>query len=139
MAKYKTIPAASVEVDATRWFLLGDHPKVVMLDGFGAGKQACQPPDINCKYCRKPHIIRHLDDTSSQGINIAHLTGPTYFHMYPYLVYEYTHGWLLSPTGGHIVCPGDWIIDQRNGLTIVCPAFDFPSMYEHAEENDNGS
>jgi len=87
--KYRRIP---IEVEASRWFHDGDHPKVVNYSSQEiAGNKTCL-------YCS---------------------------HMF------YTHGWISTPKGHHLVCPADWIINFGNYHETIKPAR-FDVEYESA-------
>ncbi len=45
----------------------------------------------------------------------------------------YKHGWIETLEGGHIVCPGDWIIKGVNGEFYPCKPNIFEKTYEPAE------
>ena len=42
----------------------------------------------------------------------------------------YTHGWIATLEGGHIVCPGDWIIKGVAGEFYPCKPDIFEQTYE---------
>jgi hypothetical protein len=43
------------------------------------------------------------------------------------------HGWVKTLEGGHIVCPGDWIITGVKGENYPCKPDIFEATYEAAE------
>lgn len=43
------------------------------------------------------------------------------------------HGWIDTLEGGHIVCPGDWIITGVAGEHYPCKPDIFEATYEAAE------
>ena len=43
------------------------------------------------------------------------------------------HGWVETLEGGHIVCPGDWIIQGVNGEFYPCKPDIFEKTYEAVE------
>ena len=43
------------------------------------------------------------------------------------------HGWIETLEGGHIVCPGDWIIKGVNGEYYPCKPDIFEKTYELAD------
>ena len=43
------------------------------------------------------------------------------------------HGWIDTLEGGHIVCPGDWIITGVQGERYPCKPDIFAATYEEAE------
>ena len=46
------------------------------------------------------------------------------------------HGWINTLEGGHIVCPGDWIITGIKGEHYPCKPDIFEATYEPVEEKD---
>lgn len=45
----------------------------------------------------------------------------------------HNHGWIDTMEGGHIVCPGDWIITGVKGENYPCKPDIFETTYERAE------
>lgn len=45
----------------------------------------------------------------------------------------HVHGWIDTLEGGHVVCPGDWIITGVAGETYPCKPHIFEQTYEAAE------
>jgi len=43
------------------------------------------------------------------------------------------HGWIKTKEGGHIVCPGDWIIKGIKGELYPCKPDIFEATYEVVE------
>ena len=43
------------------------------------------------------------------------------------------HGWIDTLEGGHVVCPGDWIIKDIEGGFYPCKPYIFGATYEIAE------
>lgn len=111
MAKYRKKP---VVIEATQWFENGDHPK----DGTETFKKGefkgqllegkivryYRTPDLDGRTnCKKCGVIMHL------------------------------HGWVDTLEGGHIVCPGDFIITGIQGETYPCKPDVFEQTYEKVE------
>lgn len=44
------------------------------------------------------------------------------------------HGWINTLEGGHIVCPGDWIITGIKGEHYPCKPDIFEATYEPVKE-----
>lgn len=44
------------------------------------------------------------------------------------------HGWIDTPEGGHIVCPGDWVITGIQGERYPCKPDIFEATYERVGE-----
>lgn len=93
-----------VVIDATQWRKNGDHPH----DGSeGEGKVV--------RYYRHPNVPGH--DACGYCRN-------TFHH----------HGWIDTAEGGHIVCPGDWIITGVKGELYPCKPDIFAATYEPVED-----
>ena len=44
------------------------------------------------------------------------------------------HGWVVTFEGGHVACPGDWIITGVQGEKYPCKPDIFEETYERVEE-----
>jgi hypothetical protein len=103
--KYQKKP---VVIEATQWFKNGDHP----LDYMGSNPDKGEEGSL-VRYYRTPgmdggHKCKHCGD-------IMH-----------------NHGWIDTLEGGHIVCPGDWIITGVAGEHYPCKPDIFAATYELA-------
>ena len=102
--RYRKIPVA---IDATQWFANGDHPEddCKVIDREGPKPMLTEGKVV--RYYRRP------DDSGDRNCekcgNIMHL-----------------HGWIDTLEGGHIVCPGDWIITDVAGERYPCK----PDIFE---------
>jgi len=88
MAKYRK---KSVVVEATQWFKNGDHPQDDCGTFTGADGKPFQGEGKVVRYYRTPDL---------DGQHVCKRCGK--------IMHE--HGWIDTQEGGHIVCPGDWII-----------------------------
>jgi hypothetical protein len=93
-----------VVIEATQWFRNGNHP----LDGDPSteGKLV--------RYFRRPDV--NGVSTCKHCSNIMQ-----------------DHGWIDTLEGGHIVCPGDWIITGVVGELYPCKPDIFEATYEVEE------
>lgn len=92
-----------VVVEAAQWFENGDHPE----DGIdGEGK-------VVRRY-------RRSDFTSDLVCGLCQRSMTE-------------HGWTDTLEGGHIVCPGDWIITGVEGERYPCKPGIFEATYEPAD------
>lgn len=106
-----------VVIEATRWFKNGDHPE----DGnetFTSGDYVnarCEGKVV--RYFRPPDVFIPPDipetDLCKHCDQIMHF-----------------HGWIDTLEGGHIVCPGDWIITGVQGEYYPCKPDIFAATYE---------
>jgi hypothetical protein len=111
MAQYRKKP---VIIEATRWFKNGDHPK----DGderFDSGEYKGQLLEGKVvRYFCRPDVPA---DRKCQHCAL----------------YMSNHGWIDTKEGGHIVCPGDWIITGVKGEHYPCKPDIFEATYEKVE------
>ena len=108
--KFKKKP---VIVEATQWFKNGDHP----LD-------ACRTitPSYTgaIPFLSEGKVVRLFRHPDVFGIsNCKHCNS---------LMHD--HGWIDTLEGGHIVCPGDWIITGVVGENYPCKPGIFEATYE---------
>lgn len=112
MSKYRKKP---VIVEAAQWFKNGDHPKDDVMRPFNCGEIPKQPREgLIVRYYRAP-------DSGHKKCTIC----KDVYH---------NHGWIDTLEGGHIVCPGDWIITGVNGENCPCKPDIFTKTYEEVEK-----
>jgi len=103
MARYRKKP---VVVEATQWFKNGDHPKddiEAYADTESEGK-----------------VVRHYCVPNVDGESTCQYCG----------VIMHNHGWIDTLEGGHIVCPGDWIITGVSNELYPCKPDIFQQTYD---------
>lgn len=108
MGQYRKKP---VVVEATQWHKNGDHPKdesVVVTDDSGF---ACLSEGKVVRYFRRPDVPGHTA--------CKHCFNPMH-----------THGWIDTLEGGHIVCPGDYVITGVAGEVYPCKPSIFLATYD---------
>lgn len=108
MSRYRKKP---VVVDATRWFRNGDHP----LDGQRAQDRTAEGELV--RYYRRP------DDSGERACEHCGSR-------------MHEHGWIDTLEGGHVVCPGDWIITGVKGEHYPCKPDIFAATYEPVLADD---
>lgn len=90
-----------IVIEATQWFKNGDHPE----DG-----AAYTEGDV-VRYYRIPEGDGKLEcEHCAKAMHV--------------------HGWIDTLEGGHIVCPGDWIITGVKGELYPCKPDIFEATYE---------
>lgn len=103
-----------VVIEATQWFSNGDHP----LDYGG---------DLSQEERRKNgwegDVVRYFRHPKIGGMKNCEHCKKT----------MHEHGWIDTLEGGHIVCPGDWIITGVKGEYYPCKPDIFEMTYEAAE------
>jgi hypothetical protein len=102
-----------VVIEATRWFKNGDHPFDYTADAGGAQRQMLDWEGAVVRYFRRPDV---------EGDTVCKHCGNT----------MHNHGWINTLEGGHIVCPGDWIITGVKGEHYPCKPDIFKMTYEPA-------
>ena len=100
MSKYRKRP---VVIDAHQWFRNGDHPRDY------SGHQNLG--GMLVRRYRRPDV--HGGDRCGTCVNLME-----------------DHGWLDTLEGGHVVCPGDWIITGVKGEKYPCKPDIFEATYE---------
>ena len=110
MPKFRKLP---VVIEAEQWFKNGDHSQDG-IERFEAGDFRGELFEGKCvRYYRRP------DDSGNR--NCAKCGR---------IMHE--HGWIDTLEGGHIVCPGDWIITGIAGEKYPCKPDIFSATYEPA-------
>jgi len=105
-----------IVIEATQWFKNGDHPKDnIQFFRVGSGEEFKGEGKI-------VRYFRHPDVTGSSNCRSSIPCGHT----------MHFHGWIDTPEGGHIVCPGDWIITGVKGEFYPCKPDIFEATYEPA-------
>lgn len=102
-----------IVIEATQWFKNGDHP-----DDYPGGSEPARKlarehewEGAIVHYFRRPDIP---DDQACQHCQqIMRI-----------------HGWINTKEGGHIVCPGDWIITGVQGERYPCKPDIFAATYD---------
>ena len=110
--KYRKKP---VVIDAEQWFKNGDHPE----DGGETTSELgweSKPEGKVVRYFRRPDV---------EGTNgCKKCSARMHFH-----------GWIDTLEGGHIVCPGDFIITGIEGEKYPCKPDIFENTYDLVEED----
>lgn len=102
-----------VVIEATQWFKNGDHPDdacYIVNDFWSEGKVV--------RYFRRPDVP---DEKRCQHCRIR----------------MHEHGWIDTLEGGHIVCPGDWVITGVKGERYPCKPDIFAETYTQALEGSH--
>jgi len=111
----------SVTIDATQWFKNGDHP--LDHDPIGKGPFSQMALEKYYEYTQtEGKIVRYYRTSDCDGQKICPQCGN--------LMRD--HGWVDTLEGGHIVCPGDWIITGIEGEHYPCKPGIFKKTYDPA-------
>lgn len=112
-----------VVIEATQWFENGDHPE----DYVGTEVDPVSGTEYTAEY-RREHswegsvvrYFRHPDVPSEQACkHCARIM--------------HDHGWIDTLEGGHIVCPGDYVITGVQGERYPCKPDIFAETYSAAK------
>jgi hypothetical protein len=122
MAQYRKKP---VVIEATQWHKNGDHP----LDYANSieGLENGEPRTFTGAYRKERDwegsVVRRYRNPGVPGNAPCRYCGGR----------MHVHGWIDTPEGGHIVCPGDWVITGVKGERYPCQPDIFEATYEQAE------
>jgi hypothetical protein len=117
--KFRKLP---VVIDATRWFKNGDHPMDYAKDeqGLVGGEVVTFTGAHRKQQDWEGDVVRYYRDPTVNGRSCCAHCGLTFD----------SHGWIDTLEGGHIVCPGDWIITGVKGENYPCKPDIFDKTYE---------
>jgi hypothetical protein len=118
-----------VVIEATQWFKNGDHPEdgterfptKAPTDGRETG--APTDPRYTGEFAGElfeGKVVRYFRRPDVPGETACKHCGRT----------MHIHGWIDTKEGGHIVCPGDWIITGVQGERYPCKPDIFIATYE---------
>lgn len=113
MAKFRKRP---VVIEASQWFENGGHPldgQEVFVDANGGSVVKGEGKVV--RYYRRP------DDPGTRECQHCART-------------MHNHGWIDTLEGGHIVCPGDWVITGVASEMYPCKNDIFVKSYEPVGE-----
>ena len=96
-----------VVIEATQWFKNGDHPLDCTSDhsGFQNGRPVSIPATHRRAHNWEGDVVRYYRRPDDDGERACEKCGNR----------MRDHGWIDTLEGGHIVCPGDWIITGVKG------------------------
>lgn len=114
-----------VVIDATQWFKNGDHPLDYASDrtGFDGEILRTFPAEHAKAHDWEGEVVRRYRRPDDVGERPCEKCGNR----------MHDHGWVDTLEGGHIVCPGDWIITGVKGEHYPCKPDIFEATYERAE------
>lgn len=123
MSKYRKKP---VVIEASQWWKNGDHPLDYSKthDGLEDGRLRQFPPDERKANGWEGDVVRYFRHPDKASERQCEKCGQI----------MRLHGWIDTLEGGHIVCPGDWIITGVAGEFYPCKPDIFAATYEPVEE-----
>jgi len=111
--KYRKKP---IVIEAHQWFKNGDHPE--------DNCETFTDSETESYFQGEGHIVRYYRTPELDGQNKCQKCGNI----------MHNHGWIDTFEGGHIVCPGDWIITGVAGEHYPCKPDIFTKSYEKVED-----
>jgi hypothetical protein len=122
MRQYRKKP---VVIKATQWFKNGDHPEDYASDtqGFEDGELRTYTGEERKANDWEGAVVRYFRRPDVSGDRLCEHCNLT----------MHAHGWIDTKEGGHIVCPGDWIITGVKGEMYPCKPDIFEASYEAFE------
>lgn len=121
--KYRKLP---VVIEATQWHKNGDHPLDYSRDHQGLDGDEVRTFTAAERKLRgwEGDIVRYFRRPDVSGAERCKHCAKTMDE----------HGWIDTKEGGHIVCPGDWIITGVAGENYPCKPDIFAKTYELVQE-----
>ncbi len=102
-----------VIIEAYPWRRNGDHPD--------DGAEVLEEGEFKGQLS-EGNVVRYFRRPNVHGGTKCKKCGKAMYH----------HGWVDTEEGGHIVCPGDWIIKGVEGEYYPCKPLIFEKTYEPA-------
>lgn len=118
-----------VVIDAEQWFNNGDHSQDYAEDRPGFKQDGGEVREIVITGAHaKTHnwegqVVRYFRRPDVDGETLCRHCG----------VRMHAHGWIDTLEGGHIVCPGDWVITGVKGERYPIKADILAATYEAVE------
>jgi len=129
MPKFRKKP---IVIEASQWFKNGDHPADYAEDrpGFHRDEHTGDLLEIVItgaharEHDWEGQVVRYFRHPSVSGEKACEHCGQT----------MHVHGWIDTLEGGHIVCPGDWVITGVKNERYPCKPDIFAATYEAVED-----
>ncbi len=121
--KYRKRP---IEVEATQWWKNGDHPEDYANDIEGiaeVGGVTVWTADYQREHGWEGQVVRYFRRPDGGGVLPDEKCGQPW----------HDHGWIDTFEGGHVVCPGDWIMTGVENERYPCKPSVFEATYEPVE------
>jgi hypothetical protein len=123
MTKYRKKP---VVIEATQWHKNGDHPEDYVQPVANTFPNEGAPAEYSVEHQRENgwegQVVRYFRHPEAPGDQACKHCGNT----------MHVHGWIDTLEGGHIVCPGDFVITGVKGERYPCKPDIFEATYEPA-------
>lgn len=112
MPKFRKKP---IVIEAHQWFKNGDHPE---------DKPEWVTGEDGAPFLSEGKVVRYYRNPTDSGDRRCDKCART----------MHDHGWIDTLEGGHIVCPGDWIITDVKGERYPCKPDIFDKTYKPVTE-----
>lgn len=111
-----------VVIQAAQWFKNGDHPEdyAKPREGLEGGVLRTWTGEEARALGWEGAVVRYYRRPDDDGERACEHCGQR----------MHVHGWIDTKEGGHIVCPGDWIITGVKGERYPCKPDIFAATYE---------
>lgn len=112
-------------IEATQWFKNGDHPEDYAAERpwTESGNVTMKPGSFFKEHAYEGGIVRYYRHPNVEGKSQCKHCGRM----------MHDHGWIDTLEGGHIVCPGDFVITGVKGERYPCKPDIFEATYEKVE------
>lgn len=122
MSKFRKKP---VVIEAHRWFKNGDHPEDYSRDHdwFENGVLRVFTAEERRANGWEGDVVRYYRRPDGDGARACKHCGKR----------MHDHGWIDTLEGGHIVCPGDWVMTGTKGERWPVKPDIFAETYEAVE------
>lgn len=119
-----------VVIEATRWFKNGDHPNDYINDrqGFDGEKMSSWSGEYARQHNWEGEVVRYY--------RVPHIPGDWPCSHCGKKMHD--HGWIDTLEGGHVVCPGDWIITGVQSEHYPCKHSIFTQTYSPVDVDNWG-
>lgn len=116
----------AIPVEAYQWWKNGDHPDDYTKDHENPSGTKWTASERRLAKA-EGDIVRYFRNPEFPGAQV-HSQAPGSARPYCYYAMSF-HGWIETMEGGHIVCPGDWIITGIRGERYPCEDSIFRESY----------
>lgn len=112
-----------IPVACHQWHTNGDHPEDYSKEHVNPANMLPISPDFRRTMNWEGDVVRYFRRPDIAGEQECKYCRRT----------MHDHGWIDTLEGGHIVCPGDWIITGVRGERYPCKPDIFAETYELAK------
>ncbi len=113
-----------ITITADQWHKNGDHPEdyAEPITDYERGRPVTYSPQHQRVNDWEGQVVRRYRPDTSGDTPCKHCGQPLH-----------GHGWIDTLEGGHVVCPGDWIITGVKGERYPCKPDVFEATYAPIE------